>query len=168
MFDNDIRLVGKHAEILKRYSVDKQAENQIKFTVDDNNGKQIDIHVFETMIQTYMVAGMIGIIKKKISDVDRSSDLYANIFSSAVNKNKADLKRIVQFMNLTADSSASIDGRIKKAFTVKGNQDSEERLNGFVRAGLEVLDEYFCDCRTQEDVANAILSLVEDFGIIVE
>ena len=31
MFDGDIRLVGKHARILKKYSVSKQGENQVPF-----------------------------------------------------------------------------------------------------------------------------------------
>ena len=67
MFTANILMTGKHAEILKKYSVDKQAEDQYELFVLDNCGNKKKIHIFDTMIQTYMCGAMLGIINKKQS-----------------------------------------------------------------------------------------------------
>ena len=168
MFKTNILLTGKHAEYLKRYSVDKQAEDQFEFVVNDNQGEKKKIHVFDTMIQTYMCAAMLGIIAGRSASEDRNTPTTANMFADVVMKNSNNLKRIVQFMILSTDDTET-DQKIKNAFTIEKNESEvQERLNSFARGGLEIIDEYFSDCQTYSDVAYKLLEIIDDFGLKID
>ena len=65
IFSSDLRLHGRHAELIKKYSRDKQAEEQFNLTVKDNMGNTHNTYIFEKMIQAYMVSALIGIISEK-------------------------------------------------------------------------------------------------------
>ena len=75
MFNQNIRLYGKHATILKKYSNDKSSTEHVEFLVDNNDGDRVDIYLFDTLLSTYLVAGMIGIIenRKVLSESSNSS-----------------------------------------------------------------------------------------------
>ena len=63
MFKKQIRFYGKHAVIMQKYCRDKGGEQEIPFSISNNDGKTIDhFYIFETRIQIYMVAAMLGII----------------------------------------------------------------------------------------------------------
>ena len=165
MFTANILMTGKHAEILKKYSVDKQAEDQYELFVLDNCGNKKKIHIFDTMIQTYMCGAMLGIINKKQSSADKSSTTTANMFAEVVTKNRAFLERIIQFMILVTEE-AETDQKIKGAFTM--NKDEEvlqERLNSYARGGLELIDEYFKDCLNYSDIAYKFLEIIDEIDI---
>lgn len=167
MFKTNILLTGKHAGYLKRYSVDKQAEEQFEFVVNDNQGSKKKIHVFDTMIQTYMCAAMLGIIDGRSAPEDKTTPTTANMFADVVMKNASNLKRIVQFMILSTDDS-EVDQRIKNAFTIEKNENEiQEELNSFARGGLEIIDEYFNDCQTYSDVAYKLLEIMDDYELKV-
>lgn len=165
MFTANILMTGKHAEILKKYSVDKQAEDKYELFVLDNCGNKKKIHIFDTMIQTYMCGAMLGIINKKQSSADKSSTTTANMFAEVVTKNRAFLERIVQFMILVTEE-AETNQKIKAAFTM--NKDEEvlqERLNSYARGGLELIDEYFKDCQNYSDIAYKFLEIIDEIDI---
>lgn len=166
MFKSQLIIYGKHAEILKKYSPDKQAEEQFPFYVESIDSKQqnIEINMFETMIQTFMVAGMIGIIDKKTSEEDTNSNIKATIFAEALTNNMPQIKRMIQFMNLTTED-LDFDARIKKAFTVNENEGDEKKLLGYVRYGLEKIDNYFNKCNSVEEVASAWRDLLNDYKV---
>ena len=156
MFNSQLRIYGKHARILKKYSRDKQAAEQVEFLVRDHEGRNRPTYIFETMIQCYMVAAMVGIIEHKKIENDEGIDNPANIFTDVLHKNRNELDRIVKFMILTDDSTDDIDLKIKQAFSVKRKDKIEDGVTSYARYGLEVIDDYFKDCRSNEDVANAL------------
>lgn len=167
MFDKQIRITGIHADYIRKYSKDKQGENAAYFTLDNNEGKTDNYYIFDTILQCYMCAAMIGIIEKKSSPVDNTKTTPANIFAEIINKNRGTLERIYHHMVISTYTDLGIDSRIKKAFSVdKENEaEEEERLNGYVRGGLEIINERFSNCKTFEDVANAIHDLTVDYSI---
>lgn len=167
MFDKQIRLYGKHADIIRKYSKDKQGADEQHFIVDNHEGQEKNIYIFENILQCYMVAAMIGIINKKTVPVDSNRDKTANIFADILIKNRDNLKRIYQHMILSENPEDTVDGTIKRAFSISNaNAESEEsRLEGYVRGGLEIIDEYFSSCTSYEDVANKIMDFLDDYGV---
>ena len=167
MFESDIRIFGKHAIYMKTYSRDKQGENQYPFKLKDNENNVKIVYVFETMIKCYLIAAMIGVIEKRKAPEDNSDkSIYANIMTEQVRSNRINLKRVVQHMIL-ASEEGSVDGRVKKAFSLKTFEDKEveKELNDYARGGLEIIHELFEPCRTYEDAANAIFQLAESYGV---
>lgn len=167
MFNKQIRIIGIHGDYIRKYSKDKQGENTQYFTLDDNEGHIGNYYIFDNILQCFMCAAMIGIIEDKASPVDNTKTTPANIFAEIVVKNHNNLQRIYQHMVLTKDTQLSIDGRIKKAFSVdKCNEDvEEERLYSYVRGGLEIINNYFSSCKTFEDVSNAIVNLTDKYSL---
>lgn len=168
MFKDQIRIYGKHAGYLKKYSRDKQGETQFPFTVTTIKNEKRNIHIFETMIQGYMVAGMIGIIENRNVAEDSNKEIYANIMADTVFDRIKLLKRITTFMILSdKKSSLTVDGKIKRAFSIDEINDPTigKELEGYVRGGLEIINEYFVDCKTYEDVANQLLLLIDKYSL---
>lgn len=166
MFDKDIRIFGKHAEIIKKYSKDNSSESEYKFDLLDNEGKSHTSYIFETMIGLYMCAGMIGIIEgKKVNFSSENKNIYANIMTEQVHKNKNNLNRVVQYMVLCS-SEGSADKRIKDAFRLRDSNDIEleKELMSYCCAGLEIIDNWFKDCTTYENLANELLSFLNHYS----
>ncbi|MGM9808670.1 MAG: hypothetical protein ACI31I_03000 [Bacilli bacterium] len=166
MFDNQIKLYGKHSEILKKYSREKGSQTDVIFRINNNDNEPKDIYLFENYLSCYMCAAMLGIVYDRKADMDNNRALYATIFYEKIRANKHLLDRIYQHMVLTKCSDESIDGAIKKAFSpvVDTNEKTyEELFDSYVRGGLELLDEKFGNSESYEDIANNIYSLKEMF-----
>lgn len=165
MFEGNIRIYGNHARILKKYSKDKQAEEQFEFKVTDNQGNEHNIYIFDTMLQAYMVAAMIGIIHKSKIEKDSGKEPTATIFTEVLRKNRMNLERIVRFMLLTEDDTENPDMIIKEAFSMKNKENIDKKVTSYARYGLEIIDNYFSQCSNYEDVVNAVLDLRENYSI---
>ena len=163
MYQSPISVYGKHAELLKKYSRDKQGE-KVLFTVTDNNGKEKEVFLFDNYIQGYMVSAMLGIYLNKYVPDNGNRNSEAKIFADILAKKKGDLDTIVEFMLLT-DHESNVDRKIRNAFSIdrENELELERRVMGFARGGLEVIDEWFGKCRTYEDVANQILLFNQHF-----
>lgn len=163
MFSKQIRFTGRHAAILQKYSKDKGGDQDIPFKVSNNDGLEKTISIFDTKIQCYMVAGMLGIIKNRKSEIDNDKNYpNANIFADVLNKKRASLDRIYHHMILSESSDESIDAKVKKAFSIVPDDrcdQEQKKLEDYVRGGLEILDELFGECKSYEDVCNAIYEL---------
>lgn len=169
MFNNDIRLYGKHAEILKKYSKDNSDANEYKFILVDNENNQHSVYLFETMIGLFLCAAMIGIIENKKSNADEKKSIYANIMTEQVLKYKKHLNRVYHFMVLTSEGN-SVDKKIKDAFTLREGSDDEleKQVYSYAYAGLEIIDELFRNCRTYEDLANELYSFINNYSREIE
>lgn len=167
MFDNDIQIFGKHSSYLKKYSKDKNSRNMQVFKVHDFKQEQKDVYLFDTMMQGYLVGAMIGMIEGRESKPDHSIDGDAKIFAEKVNKTKSDLKRILTFMILSNEDYGSVDERIKKAFTVEheDQKELENRITRFACGGLEIINDQFEGCKTEEDVLFAIQRLNNKYNL---
>lgn len=157
MFQEQLVLYGKYANLLKKYTRDKQGE-KVQFIVKDNKGDKKEVFIFDNYLQGYMISSMLGIyLNKSIpDDGDRSSE--AKIFAEILIKKKLELETIAQLMILSNDNG-STDKKIKEAFSIdKPNEkEIEKSLTSYFRGGITIIDDFFKECDTQEDVANAIL-----------
>ena len=163
MFEKLIRFYGKHADIMQKYCKDKGGDQEVKFTVSNNSGEMKDIYIFENRVHIYLVGGMLGILKQRQSDVDRSTSTYSSIMPEILSKQRENLIRMYHHMILSESDGLDADAKIKKAFTVKKTDEEcdeeQKRLESYVRGGLEIIDEIFSDCKTYEDVCNAMFEL---------
>ena len=113
-----------------------------------------------------MTAAMVGIISKKTAPVDNNRDKTANIFADILAKKRDNLIRIYRHMVLSENDEETVDGTIKKAFSISNSNsdEAEAKIESYVRGGLEIIDSYFCECKSYEDVANKIMDFIDDFG----
>lgn len=166
MFDKQIRLVGRHAEIIKKYS--QNTSDPVDFLVNDTNGNQVNVYIFDTLLNAYMTCAMIGIIEKKSipSDSTQSTDVTATIFADILHNYKNTLDRIYQHMVLMEADAANIDSAIKRAFSIEKSDDiEEEKIKSYARGGLEIIDGLFSSCETIEDISNAIIDLSNKYSL---
>lgn len=168
MFSSQLSIQGKYAELLKKYSRDKQGE-KITFTVTDNGGNKQDIFLFDNYLQGYMVSAMLGILNNKCIEDDGDRTNEARIFADILAKRRSELETIVQFMILS-NVSDSADKRIREAFTInRENGDYLEKMvTSYARGGLIIIDEAFKDCKTFEDVANKMIIFVNGIRTVNE
>ena len=169
MFNKQIRFTGKHAEILQKFSMSKGTDQDISYVLKTNNERSIEqnVAVFNTRVSCYMVAGMIGIIFNKTAKPDHSSEANANIFYDALSNNHQNLYRIYHHMVLAHSDDLSPDLKIKKAFSVSEDDSisEQQRLEDYVRGGLEIIDEYLGKCQTYEEFCNSFYNLIIDSGL---
>ena len=106
---------------------------------------------------------MLGILKNRQADVDKSTPTYSSIMPEILDKQRANLERMYHHMILAEESGLDADARIKKAFSVKKTDEEcdeeQKRLENYVRGGLEIIDEIFGNCKTYEDVCNGMFEL---------
>lgn len=163
MFKKLIRFYGKHADIMQKYCKDKGGEQDISFVVSNNSGEERNIYIFDNRIHIYLVGGMLGIIQGRKADIDKSTPTYSSIMSDMLDKQRFNLERMYHHMVLSENNVLGVDAKIKEAFSVKKTDEEwdeeQKRLEDYVRGGLEIIDEIFGNCKTYEDVCNAMFEL---------
>ena len=162
MFKKQVRFTGNHAEIMQKYCKDKGGDQEIPFIISNNAGEQKPFYIFETRVEIYMVAGMLGILQNKQADEDKGK-YTATIMTEMLEKQRPNLERVYQHMILSTLSDLSADAKIKKAFSIRQTDDEcdkeQQRLENYVRGGLEIIDDLFKDCKTYEDICNSLFKL---------
>lgn len=163
MFKKLVRMYGKHADIMQKYCKDKGGDQDVSFIVSNNSGEQKNIYIFDNRVHIYMVGGMLGIIKNRQADVDKSTPTYSSIMPEMLEKQRSNLERMYHHMVLAENNLLTADAKIKEAFSVKKTDEQwdeeQKKLENYVRGGLEIIDEIFGKCKTYEDVCNAMFDL---------
>ena len=81
------------------------------------------------------------------------------------------LKNIVKYMILKEESE-DVDLRIKKAFSMVNEEEEDKKLqkelDSYMRAGLEIINDYFKDCSNYTDLGNELLLFLNDYSLIEE
>lgn len=165
MFNKPFEITGKHARIIKTYSPDNTAKDRIVFSKPDIRNKQIEFNIFGTFIYCYTLAAMVGIVEGRKAEVDKSEKYEVTIFLDIIQNYSSLLKRIVHFMILCHHNDLTVDGRIKKAFKSEQDDEIELEFHAYARGGLEIIDEYFQECQTAEDVIYHLYSFINDFSL---
>jgi len=169
MFSNPIRIYGKYSKIAKKYSKDNSNEKSEPFVLIDMEGKKSTerkTYIFETLLDCFMTAMMLGIIEDKKAPEDPDKTIYATVFADILLKKRATLERIYQHMVLTRYNNLEIDERVKKAFGIIKEEDKSdelENLKSYLRGGLLIIDNYFNDCKTVEDFCNRIIDFKDKY-----
>lgn len=160
MFDNDIKITGKHASYLK-FLAKKSTELK-------KDAKSAEI--FKRYIDVYMAGIIVGAVKNRKSDIDNSIDDSANILASAVIGEQDRLKFLYRLVLLTDNpSSTSVEDRIDNAFRYDGDaaklKEGMAILNSYARGGIEWLYEKFNDgVTTQEDYYRIVYELTKEYS----
>ncbi len=158
MFDKDIKVTGKHATYIKFLSK-KTTELKKDF---------IGAEVFKRYIDVYMLGAVIGLIKRRKSDVDTSVDDSAMIFAAAVINEQANLKFVYRLVQLLDNPKLSADERVDLAFRYDADNDKLKEgmdlFNMYARGGIEWLYENFTEnATTKEDFLEKIADIVNEY-----
>lgn len=170
MFTSQLKMYGKHAYILKKYSKDSQAAEPVKFTLKDYDGNLRDVVVFDSMIKCFIFCAALGFAEKRIANEDKSVNVDANIFADVFNANRKTIERIYKQIVLS-DESISKDDRIKKIFKKMSQEEdkaAEQIILSYVRGGLEILDEQLKDSFSYETFATNFLELISRYNLETE
>ncbi len=168
MFSKDIRIQGKHALIVKKYSQDKQAQEKVPFVLNNHEGRNEEKYVFETMIDCIMVATMLGIINKRTAEEDVDKNISpATIFTEIILKRRNLLERIYYHLEFSNANEENINEVIKKAFVMSDEEKKIglEKFKSYMRGGLEIIDEQFKDVASYEDLCNAFIELKQTYQL---
>lgn len=171
MFKETIKIFGKHADIIKKYSKTSSAKEEILFQVTGLDGELKEVYIFNDYMEAYMIAAMVGIIENRKAEVDDSTPTSATIFTEVMEHRSHYLKNIVKYMILKEESE-DVDLRIKKAFSME-KEDEEDKnlqkeLDAYMRAGLEIINDYFKDCANYTDLGNELLQFLTDYSLVKE
>ena len=159
MFDNDIKITGKHASYLK-FLTKKSTELK-------KDAKSAEI--FKRYIDVYMAGIIVGAVKNRKADTDNSIDDSANLLASAVIGEQDRLKFLYRLVLLTDNPAISIEDRIDNAFRYDGDADKVKEgmtiINSYARGGIEWLYEKFNDgVTTQEDYYRVVYELTKEYS----
>lgn len=159
MFDNDIKITGKHASYIK-FLAKKSTElkKDAKFA-----------EIFKRYIDVYMAGVIVGAVKNRKSDVDNSIDDSANILASAVIGEQDRLKFLYRLVMLIDNPSLAVEDRIDNAFRYDGDvakvKEGMAIINSYARGGIEWLYENFNDgVSTQEDFYRIVYELTKEYS----
>lgn len=171
MFKENIKIFGKHADIMKKYSKTSSAKEEILFQVTGLDGELKEVYIFNDYMEAYMIAAMVGIIENRKASIDNSTSTSATIFTEVMGHRSEALKTIVKYMILTKESE-NADLKIKKAFSIQRKEEEDielqKELDSYVRGGLEIIDNYFKNCSNFSDLGNELLHFLTDYSLIDE
>jgi hypothetical protein len=132
MLIKDYNFVGKHAQLVMELT------NEI-----DNNTKA---RIFETNIEVFLAAAVVGFYYKKRSKTDSSGIAAKRTIQMQQTSHRHDLIRFIYRLILLLDNEYESDPneRIKKAFTnIDGKEakPDEEVFYEYILGGIEILHE---------------------------
>lgn len=167
---NNIKLIGKHAHILQKYSKDKGNETNVMFELDNNSKEKSSVYLFERRIDGYMICAMLGLINDIKAEIDNGNKYKdtVTIFLDVMNKERSNLNRIYQHMILSRNSTESVDQKIKNTFSEFSSEkmiEETKNLEFYVRGGLEFIDEKFSECTNYETFCEIMCDLLNSLKI---
>jgi hypothetical protein len=157
MFKKDIKVIGKHAYLIKKYSGKYGSREEISHVkiIDSNilEKKEKDLILFETNFDALTSAMLIGISMKKTSTEDKGDFLPANILADKLNDDQSqDLFNKIYQIYLLSVLNLPIEETVKELFN-SNNDDKEIKrieslLMSYAYAGLEEIDKIFSNSNT--------------------
>lgn len=136
----NIEFYGKHAQIIEKLSVTQ--ENESIDTLGYDNPP-----LFNRMLDTMFIAGLIGLISKKKGIIDKVKKPIKTIFSDTVYKNMNDIN-FYSAIPIIKDRDLSKTIEVKRALFTENDELEENYTNkrfelfySYVLGGLEILDE---------------------------
>ena len=172
MFKEQVRITGRHAEIMKKYTQEKQADTKFPLILNDNRGGQVETYIFDTMYQCYTFFATLGLAIDKKADADNSTPTNANVFADKIVSNQKYLYRIFRQMVLVDQTFGDdLDIKIKMLFdegsmTPEQKKIGKELFDSYVRGGAEYFDERFCQSHSYEDIVRNFLTLFKENQIV--
>lgn len=131
MFESQIRITGRHAQYLV----------ELTSIFDEKSNAK----VFETYMDVYVTAAIVGILHHRRADKDNSGDfeMHKNIFAEQVLRIKDELDFIMQIMLLIdKEYEPDEEKRIDKAFRFFGQDVNDlKRFETYIYGGIDILHE---------------------------
>ncbi len=154
MFDKDYRFRGKHAEMV----------NRLTSPLGDISGGKI----FDTNLDVYLVAPLVGFLYNRKAPVDKEVDQEAKIFRDKMLDGKETSLYNFRLIMLQTYKNLEPEERVKKVFKNDNNDEDrkpdDELYDSYVRGGVEVLYEHiFEDANGVDEYIMNLYEFIEDF-----
>lgn len=162
MFDRDYLIKGKHAsyaKFLRRPMKDEKTAG-----------------VFDTIIQIYNIAPLIGLAYNRKAEVDNSIKDSVRIFSDAFKEPYDDLMLVYRLVVLSDESlKLSEDEKVQRLFKYQDNEEmikeNMDLYHQYMRGGIEWLYENIAENGTSdgdylENLIETVQTYRDDFNII--
>jgi hypothetical protein len=153
MFDKEYEFKGKHAKYVRALCTAEGKFNKI----------------FPTFVDLYMAAPVVGVVYRRMAEIDNSKEKVASIFAEQFNPRREELKFIYKLVMLTDDKKMTSEDRINRAFKV--TEDDVDfianfaKFNKYVLGGVEVLyEKIYQDVKEPEDLFNNFQKFLTDFN----
>lgn len=155
----NIEFWGKHAVIIEKLSVTQEKINTLGYSKPP---------LFNRILDTMFIAGLIGLICKKKGAIDNNKKNKKIIFSDTVYNNMNDIN-FYSAIPIIKERDLSKTIEVKRALFTEGEENYiNERFKifySYVLGGLEILDKEVLDKYNNSDVESEIdiFSKFEDF-----
>ncbi len=171
MFKKDIKITGKHAYILKKYTpktTNKDEVVKVKITTKFYNKKrEKNLELFHTMFDALTSSMLIGFKLNKTSSEDKDPTFSASILADKLNDNVSQdlISRIYQVYLFTIEKN-DLTVTLKSIFTPNLSKDEEkiieQKLLTYAYAGLEYLDEIFKNADNSIDYLTKLKTILQN------
>lgn len=154
MFENGYSFKGQHAKYIKKLTEVYNEDYKLK--------------IFNTNIEVYLLAPIVGFLFKKNVEVDSTDNLNTKIFNETFSSYREDIYynyRIILLLDEHYESNK--EKRIDKAFrymdTERGKRDYDH-YDGYVRGGVEVLyDNIIKNAHNEEEYLDNLIKFLNEF-----
>ena len=154
LFEKDYAFKGAHAD-------------KVKLLADSKFDKTHKL--FDRYMDVYLLAPIVGFLKGRRADVDKSTPTNANILAAIMIQYRSELLFTYRLiMLLDKEYEPDQTERINKAFRYYGDEEKSkkdmERFEEYVRGGVDYLyEKLYSDATLPEDYINNLYDFVEDF-----
>jgi len=155
MFNQDIKIEGKHASYIKFLSAKTEKnDSSIKSTAG----------VFDRNIDVYMIGALVGALYNKKAKKDNSVNDHTNILLGAITNELDNLEFICNLV-LLCDNSVERTNDERVNYTFRNEEQEKQKFelfNEYARGGIEFLYEFFTDgAATKDDYYQKVVELLE-------
>ena len=172
LFDEDRLIFGPYAVILRKYCKSGERDSnspEWKISSGEDSGKPVKL--FDAYIDCLYAAATIALakrIKRKDPLAPAEKKDHVSILASAWKNRVTDFIYLYRLMILVdPDLELSKDERVKKAFSVVPDENTDHEFNFFLQyayAGLEELDRLLTEVKTYTELANFACKTVLEYS----
>jgi hypothetical protein len=169
MILKDLKFFGKHADLLKKYSDNRNTAEQVVRnkirSYKEGKDSEEDLILFDTYFKAFYMAATLGLKHNKKTKMDMTdSTKNATIFAEILGKNSEFIRNLYLYYLFVNTNKEKIDETIKKAFSPSLSAEEISNFSSditeYACTGLEIINNLLLENRVIEDVLISINQMI--------